>query len=154
MRKGKKTRTEEEFGSDETTPEPSGGEEIGDDDDDSSSSEGDGNDGSDGDANDGDDGNDSGGSDGDEGGGADTSGYYIAPTIMFTGEEDFTHATQDTDHGAPTSQRQTTSTVDMVDRPHLHMMKIAPTLPPVFSTTTRTVLLPLEGAFCGHHQGW
>ena len=105
MRKGKKTRTEEEFGSDETTPEPSGGEEIGhdDDDDDSSSSEGDGNDGSDGDANDGDDGNDSGGSDGDEGGGADTSGYYIAPTIMFTGEEDFTYATQDTDYGAPTS---------------------------------------------------
>jgi len=112
MRKGKKTSTEEKFGSDETTPEPSGGEEIGhdDDDDDSSSSEGDGNEGSDGDANDGDDGNDSGGSDGDEGGGADTSGYYIAPTIMFTGEEDFTHATQDTDHGAPTSQRQTTST--------------------------------------------
>jgi len=100
MRKGKKPRTEEELGSDDTTPEPSGGEDIGDDDDDdSSSSEGDGNDG-----------NDSGGSGGDEGGGADTSGYRIAPTIRFTGEEDFTHATQDTDHGAPTSQRQTTST--------------------------------------------
>ena len=55
MRKGKKTRTEEEFGSDETTPEPSGGEEISHDDDDDD--EGDGNDGSDGDANDGDDGN-------------------------------------------------------------------------------------------------
>ena len=99
MRKGKKPRTEEELGSDDTTPEPSGGEDIGDDDDDSSSSEGDGNDD-----------NDSGGSGGDEGGGADTSGYRIAPTIRFTGEEDFTHATQDTDHGAPTSQRQTTST--------------------------------------------
>ena len=153
MRKGKKTRTEEEFGSDETTPEPSGGEEIGhdDDDDDSSSSEGDGNDGSEGDGN---DGNDSGVSDGDEGGGADTSSYYIGPTIMFTGEEDFTHATQDTDHGAPTSQRQTTSTHRHGRQAHLHMMKIAPTLPPVVSTTTRTVLLPLKGAFCGHHQGW
>ena len=42
----------------------------------------------------------------------------------------------------------------MVDRSHLHMMKIAPTLVPVFSTTTRTVLLPLKGALCGHHQGW
>jgi len=31
--------------------------------------------------------------------------------------------------------------VDMVDRPHLHMMKIAPTLPPVFSTS------PPEGGF-------
>ena len=28
---------------------------------------------------------------------------------MFTGEEDYTHATQDTDHGAPVSQRQTRS---------------------------------------------
>ena len=74
MRKGKKSRTEDELGSDDTTPEPSGGEDIGDDDDDDDDSSS-----SDGDANDGDGGNDSGGSDGDEGGGADHWGERFHP---------------------------------------------------------------------------
>ena len=145
IRKGKKTRTEEEFGSDETTPEPSGGEEIGhdDDDDDSSSSEGDGNDG-----------NDSGGSGGDEGGGADTSGYRIAPTIRFTWEEDFTHTTQDTDHEAPTSQRQTTST-----RRHGRQAPLAYDEDSSNSASSGQYYnsystSPPAGGFCGHHQGW
>jgi len=69
-----------------------------DDDDDDDDDDGDGNEG--GDDNDDDD--------GDDRGGASTSG---APTgaMRFTGETAFTHATQDQDHGAPSSQRRTRS---------------------------------------------
>ena len=50
--------------------------------------------------------NDHGGSDGNDGA---ASGLQHGGAIVFTGEEDYTHATQDTDHGAPVSQRQTRS---------------------------------------------
>ena len=85
QRQGKRTRTDDEevIGSDESTPDPSG------DDNDPS----------------GDD-NDHGGSDGNDGA---ASGLQHGGAIVFTGEEDYTHATQDTDHGAPVSQRQTRS---------------------------------------------
>jgi len=92
-------REEEEFRSDNTTPEPSGD---------------DGGRGFDGDD---DDEDDTGGSDdGDAGGsgwvrgsgGAGGSSGQVSP-LHFTGETNFTHATQDQDHGAPTSQRQTRS---------------------------------------------
>ena len=92
-------REEEEFRSDDTTPEPSGD---------------DGGRGFDGDD---DDEDDTGGSDdGDAGGsgwvrgsgGAGGSSGQVSP-LWFTGEINFTHATQDQDHGAPTSQRQTRS---------------------------------------------
>ena len=92
-------REEEEFRSDDTTPEPSGD---------------DGGCGFDGDD---DDEDDTGGSDdGDAGGsgwvrgsgGAGGSSGQVSP-LQFTGETNFTHATQDQDHGAPTSQRQTRS---------------------------------------------
>ncbi|KAJ1259661.1 hypothetical protein BS78_10G173100 [Paspalum vaginatum] len=96
QRKGKRTRAdeEEELGSEDTTPEPSGGDDggHGDSDGDSSSSD----DGGD---------NDGGGTDG--GGGGGDSCSHKGRSILFTGEDDFTHATQDTDHGAPSSQRQT-----------------------------------------------
>jgi len=39
-------------------------------------------------------------------GGAGGSSGQVSP-FQFTGETNFTHATQDQDHGAPTSQRQT-----------------------------------------------
>ena len=89
-------REKEEFRSDDTTPEPSGD---------------DGGRGFDGDD---DDEDDTGGSDdGDAGGsgwvrgsgGAGGSSGQVSP-LQFTGETNFTHATQDQDHGAPTSQRQ------------------------------------------------
>ena len=92
-------REEEEFRSDDTTPEPSGD---------------DGGRGFDGDD---DDEDDTGGSDdGDAGGsgwvrgsgGAGGSSGQVSP-LRFTGEINFTHVTQDQDHGAPTSQRQTRS---------------------------------------------
>ncbi|KAJ1270708.1 hypothetical protein BS78_06G072600 [Paspalum vaginatum] len=98
-RKGKRTRAddEEELGSEDTTPEPSGGDDggHGDSDGDSGSSD----DGGD---------NDGGGTNG--GGGGGDSCSHKGCTILFTGEDDFSHATQDTDHGAPSSQRQTRST--------------------------------------------
>ena len=93
---------EESIGTDDTTPEPSddghGGSGGDDDDDDDDDDDGDGNEG--GDDNDDDD--------GDDRGGASTSG---APTgaMRFMGETAFTHATQDRDHGAPSSQRRTRS---------------------------------------------
>jgi len=94
--KGKKPRPddddEKDIGSQDTTPEPSGGEGDGDGDGDSSDDSGD---------------NDGGGSAGGAaahasscGGGSDSHQGRVSP---FTGEEDFTHATQDTDHGAPIS---------------------------------------------------
>ena len=80
-------REEKEFRSDDTTPEPSG-----------------------------DDGGRGWSDDGDAGGsgwvrgsgGAGWSSGQVSP-LQFTGETNFTHATQDQDHGAPTSQRQTRS---------------------------------------------
>ena len=90
---------EKEFRSDDTTPEPSGD---------------DGGRGFDGDDDDEDD--TRGSDDGDAGGsgwvrgsgGAGGSSGQVSP-LQFTGETNFTHATQDQDHGAPTSQRQTRS---------------------------------------------
>jgi len=86
QREGKRTRTDDEevIGTDDSTPEPSG--------DDNDSGNNDGNDGGDSDGNDG-----------------AASGLQHEGAIVFTGEEDYTHATQDTDHGAPVSQRQTRS---------------------------------------------
>jgi len=86
QREGKRTRTDDEevIGTDDSTPEPSG--------DDNDSGNNDGNDGGDSDGNDG-----------------AASGLQHGGAIVFTGEEDYTHATQDTDHGAPVSQRQTRS---------------------------------------------
>ena len=89
-------REEEEFRSDDTTPKPSG------------------DDGGRGFNGDDDDEDDTGGSDdGDAGGsgwvrgsgGAGGSSGQVSP-LRFTGEINFTHATQDQDHGAHTSQRQ------------------------------------------------
>ncbi|KAJ1280397.1 hypothetical protein BS78_04G229600 [Paspalum vaginatum] len=103
QRKGKRTKTcdEEDIGSEDTTPEASVG--AGDDDSDGDDDDDDDGDGGSGDGNDGD------GAGGGGGGQVGGSGYQ-GPTLIFTGEENFTHATQDTDHGAPTSQRQTRST--------------------------------------------
>jgi hypothetical protein len=94
-KKGKMIRSppEEELASNETTPDPSGGGDEGNTDDDD----------------DDDDDNDDGGSgypvSSQAGGRSDRS---MSP-IRFTGETDFTHATQDQDHGQPMSQRRTTS---------------------------------------------
>ena len=87
---------EEEFRTDDSTPDPS----VGDDDD-----HDDGGDDSSTDASD--DGIGSGGYVGGGGGGDDVVGG--GEGMRFTGESQFTHATQDTDHGAPSSQRQTRS---------------------------------------------
>jgi len=89
---------EEEIRSEDTTPEPTGDDynENNNDDDD-------------------DDDTDDGGSGGGEttGGtsavGGSSGGHSGGRPIRFTGESHFTHATQDEDHGAPTSQRQTRS---------------------------------------------
>ena len=94
-KKGKMIRSpqEEELASNETTPEPSGGGDEGNTDDDD----------------DDDDDNDDGGSGypvSSQAGGR--SARSMSP-IRFTGETDFTHATQDQDHGQPMSQRRTTS---------------------------------------------
>ena len=88
-------REEEEFRSDDTTPEPSGddggrGFDVDDEDDTGGSDDG-----------------DAGGSGWVRGsGGAGGSSGQVSP-LQFTGEINFTHATQDQDHGASTSQRQT-----------------------------------------------
>ena len=92
-KKGKTIRSppEEELASNDTTPEPSGGGDEGNTDDDD------------------DDDNDDGGSGyrvSSQAGGR--SDHSMLP-IRFTGGTDFTHATQDQDHGQPMSQRRTTS---------------------------------------------
>jgi len=87
---------EEEFRTDDSTPDPS----VGDDDD-----HDDGGDDSSTDGND--DGIGSGGYVGGGGGGDDVVGG--GEGMRFTGKSQFTHATQDTDHSAPSSQRQTRS---------------------------------------------
>ena len=109
--KGKKQRRgddeEEILGSEDSTPEPSddthGGGDDDDDDDD------DGNDGGD----DNDDDDDGGG--GAVGGGGASSSGAATGGMRFTGETDFTHATQDRDHGAPSSQRRPLGPYDAED---------------------------------------
>lgn len=110
QRKGKRTRTDDEegIGSSDTTPDSDGDGHGDGDSSDGGDSDGDSGGGDDSDGG-GSDGNDSDAGGGGDGGQGDPSGWLHGQMSAFTGEEDFTHATQDRDHGAPSSQRQTRS---------------------------------------------
>ncbi|WVZ92462.1 hypothetical protein U9M48_038525 [Paspalum notatum var. saurae] len=148
QRKGKKKRPddEENIGSQDTTPEPSGGE--GDGDGHSDGDDGGGSSSSDGDG-------DGGGNAGGGGGGSSSHQGGVSP---FTGEDDFTHATQDTDHGAPSSQRKTRSARRRGRQACLAYDEDSSSSassvqwPPQGNVNPSVVFHPKEG-FCGYHKG-